>query len=275
MNARALRCSTRWKEVSLVGSLSLLLAVAPPLVSAQTFLPNPVEQTRFVVQLEKPFLVDAVGLAGYSSILEVDALIPMGSASLQIGLPVAFAGADFVDGTSVYMGNVRANMLFGPPGRLTSFIGITLPTASNVSGPDLAVLVGVLPWLGELEKWIEDSFAVSAATLPSWSFADSGLLGLRLGGAAIVSNGFGNLNVDARVAGWLRVPAGGAELSAELATSYMVTSDDGFGEQFTAYLDLGAALVQSARRPMIFLRVPLDGDGRQIHDLSVGFAIGF
>jgi hypothetical protein len=241
----------------------------------QTFLPDPVDRAMLAVQLEKPLIADAAGLASYSSILEADAVFPLGSSSLQIGLPVAFAGADFVDGTSVYMGNLRASILFGEPGALSSFVGVTLPTASNVAGPDLAMLVGVLPWLGELEKWIEDSLSLAGAVLPSWPLSSGGQLGLRLGGAAIVPTGFDNLNIDARAAGWVRLPMAAAEFEADLATSYMITSDDGFGQQFTAYLDLGATLTDTSGRPGLFIRIPLDGDGRQVHDLSLGVSAAF
>jgi hypothetical protein len=227
------------------------------------------------VQLEKPFIPDAASLASYSSILEADAVLRLGSSSVRIGLPVAFAGADFAEGTSVYMGNLRGSILFGEPGALSSFIGVTLPTASNIAGPNLAVLVGVLPWLGELEKWIEDSISLAGAVLPSWPLSSGGQLGLRLGGAAIMPTGFDNLNVDARVAGWAHLPMAAAEFRADLATSYMVTSDDGFGEQFTAYLDLGATLTEMSGRPGVFIRPPLDGDGRRVHDLSIGLSAAF
>jgi hypothetical protein len=248
--------------------------VASP-AAGQTFLPDPGERASVAIQLEKPLLIDAFGLGAFSSILEVDAILPLGSASLQVGVPVAFAGADFVDGTSVYAGNLRATILFGEPGSLSSFIGITLPTASNIGGPDFAVLVGLLPWLGELEKWLEETVSLRAAVLPSWPLSNGGRLGLRLGGAAILPNGFDNLNVDARVAGWARLRMASAELGADLATSYMVTSDDGFGEQFTAYLALGATLVESSGAPGVFIRIPLDGDGRRVHDLSIGLSVRF
>jgi hypothetical protein len=55
----------------------------------------------------------------------------------------------------------------------------------------------------------------------------------------------------------------------------MVTSDDGFGDQFTAYLDLGVSLTGVSAQPGLFLRVPLDGDGRQVHDLSLGVSVRF
>jgi hypothetical protein len=174
---------------------------------AQTFLPDPVDRTAVAVQLEKPFLIDALGLASFSSSLEADAVFPIGSAvSLRVGLPLAFAGADFADGTSVYMGNIRASMLFGEPGGLSSFIGITLPTAGNISGSDLAVLVGALPWLGEIEKWTDEATSVSGAVLPSWPLSSGGQLGLHLGGVVVLLNGFDNLHLDARAAGWARLP---------------------------------------------------------------------
>ena len=257
------------------GSAAISLTFPGSPVLGQTFNPDPVEQVGVAIQLEKPLLDDALVLAGYSSILEADALIPLGSASLQIGLPVAFAGADFVDGTSVYVGNARASLLFGAPGALTSFIGITLPTASNISGPDLAVLVGALPWLGEPEKWVEDNFTVGGGVLPARRFANGGQVGLRLGGVAFVRTGFENLNIDARAAGWAHIAAGAAELRADVATSYMITSDDGFGDQFTAYLDLGASFAAVVGQPGLFIRIPLDGDGRRVHDLSIGMSFGF
>jgi hypothetical protein len=256
------------------GSLLLLLALAASPADGQTFLPDPVDRPAFAIHLEKPFLPDVLDIAPFSSILEADALFPLGSTTLQVGLPTAFAGSGLVDGTSVYVGNVRASLLFGGAGALSGFVGITLPTASNVAGPDFAVLVGALPWRGEREKWVDDSYAVTGAFQPWWPVSQ-GRLGLRFGGAAFVPTDFDQLNVDARVAGWANVRAGSAALKADLATSYMVTSDDGFGSQFSAYLDLGAALVETPARPGLFLRIPLDGESRDLHDLSMGVEVGF
>lgn len=258
-----------------LAALALLAAVLPAPALAQTFVPDPVERTAFDLQVEKPLFEDASSLAGYSSILEADALIPLGSGALRIGLPLAFGGADYLDGTSVYMGNVRATLLFGEPGRLTSYLGVTLPTASNVSGPDFAVLIGALPWTGEWEKWADDSFSVGGGFLPSWRLSGAARMGLRIGGAAIVTTGLDNMNVDLRPAVWVRVATGAAELRTELATTYMLTNDDGFAEQTTAYLDLGLTLSQVRFRPGVFVRVPLDGDTREFHQASVGLSLGF
>jgi hypothetical protein len=66
-----------------------------------------------------------------------------------------------------------------------------------------------------------------------------------------------------------------SDLKADLATSYLLTSDDGFGRQFTAYVDLGATLPDISAKPGVFIRIPLDGDGRDVHDLSIGLSFGF
>jgi hypothetical protein len=264
-----------WKTF-LAGVYSIGLAVTASPADAQTFLLDPVDETTFTLQLEKPFFPSSDGLAFYSSILEPDVVLSLSSGkTLQIGVPLAIAGADFADGTSLYLGNLRASLVFGEPGHLSGFLGLTFPTASNISGPDLAVLVGALPWLNELEKWGEDGLSVRGAWIPSRPLDSGGRLGLRLGGAAVTPNDFENLYVYARIAGWGQFPVGSAALRADLGTSYNVTSDDGFGQQFTAYLDLGVELPESSRQPMIFLRLPLDGEARQVLDFSLGWRMRF
>lgn len=257
-----------------LGLLTTLLSTAPA-VNAQTFVPAPVDDPGFVLQLEKPFL-PFDGLHFYSSNIEADVLLPLSSGrTVALGVPLAVAGADGANGPSFYLGNLRGSLLFGEPNDLTGFLGVTLPTASNIGGPDLAVLVGALPWLNELEKWSDDVVSFRGAWIPSRPLEDGGRVGLRLGGAAVMPTDFENLFVYARVAGWGSVPAGSTELRADLNVSYDVTGDDGFGQQFTSYLDLGVALQQAAEGSTLFLRVPLDGDARDALDLSVGWRLQF
>lgn len=263
------------RRIVTLGAVSLLMLCPTSSALAQTFVPDPAPKASLEIQLEKPFFANAETLAGYNSILEADAVMPLSFGSLRIGLPVAFAGSDFIDGTSVYMGNLRATLLFGEPGRLTSYLGATLPTASNVSGPDFAVLIGVIPWRGEWEKWLDDSFSVGGGFLPSWALSGTARFGLRLGGAAIVDTDWSNLNVDIRPAAWVRVDTGALELMTELATTYMITNDDGFDEQTTAYLDLGVRAPSTRMRPGVFARIPLDSDTRAVHQGSIGLSLGF
>jgi hypothetical protein len=260
-----------------VGVITTLSFLRPPHAAGQTTFPlDPVDRFEVALQLEKPLLPDVLGSAWFSSILEADALFPLGpTTTLRIGLPVAFARADIVDGTSVYAGNLRASFLFGEPGSLSSTFGVTLPTASNLTGPELAILVGGLPWLGDRDKWLEETFSVGGAVLPSRQVGSGGEVGLRLGGEAMVPTDFDNLWLDARAAGWGRVPVGRAELEADLTFSYLITSDDGFGRQSTAYLDLGASLTEEPGRPGVFFRIPLDGDSRDVLDLSIGVSARF
>lgn len=257
-----------------LGMLAALLSTSLD-ASAQTFVPAPVDEPGFVLQLEKPFL-PFDGLDFYSSNIEADVLLPLSTGrSVAIGVPLAVAGADGAHGTSFYLGNLRASLLFGTPGDPTAFLGVTVPTASNIGGPDLAVLVGALPWLNELEKWSDDAVSFRGAWIPSRSLDEGRRVGLRLGGSAVMPTDFENLFVFARAAGWGSISAGGTELRVDLNVSYDVTGDDGFGEQFTSYIDLGVALQQAAKGSTLFLRVPLDGDARDVLDLSVGWRIRF
>lgn len=273
MAARGLRRSSYTIRV---GVLSFVLALLSSEVEGQTFPLEPVDRTTFALQWEKPFFPNAGGLAGWSSNLEGDILFSLSSGrSIQVGVPLAFAGADVVDGTSFYLGNLRASLLFGDADDLSGFVGVTVPTASNIGGPDLAAIVGGLPWLDEIEKWSDDAISLRGAWIPSRALDGGGLLGLRLGGAAVTPNEFDNLLVFARVAGWGRFPVGTAEVRADLTTSYYVNGDDGFGEQFVAYLNLGAALPESSGHPGLFIRIPLDGDARDALDLSIGLSARF
>jgi hypothetical protein len=252
----------------------MAMSVSP--AQAQVFLPEPVSEPALAIQLEKPFIPDLEGLAFYSSVIEADVLFPVGAGyTLQIGVPLGIAGADELDGTSLYLGNPRISLLFGSPAELHGFVGFTLPASSNVSGPDLALLLLALPWLNEIEKWDEDTFSARGAWIPTRALDGGGQVGMRVGGAAVAPTDFENLHVYTRIAGWARIPVGRVEVRADLDTSYNVTSDDGFGQQFTSYLTLGAGLTQSSGRPLVFLRLPLDGDAREVLDLSVGMAVLF
>lgn len=265
-------CRTGFR-ISIV-TLALALAASP--ADAQSFLPDPVEQTTVAVQWEKPFLSGADGLSFYSSILEGDVIFPVGTGrSLQIGVPLAIGGTDTSDG-GVFLGNLRASLLFGDPGAPSGFVGVTLPTASDLDASSLVpALVGALPRLDEPEKWGNEAFSARGAVIPSWPLENGGQLGLRLGGAAVVRTNFENLLVFGRAAGWGRFPVGSAELRADLGTSYAVNDDDGFGEQLTAYLDLGWNMREVSGQPGLFLRVPLDGDARQVLDFSIGVSARF
>jgi hypothetical protein len=137
------------------------------------------------------------------------------------------------------------------------------------------VVVLALPWLHLPEKWGDDVFSVRGAWIPSQPLESGGRIGLRLGGAALVPDGFDNLHVFARAAGWGRLPVGEAELIADLESTYAVNSDDGFGEQFTAYLAVGVQLAASSDGPTLFLRVPMDGDANDVLDLSAGVSVLF
>lgn len=257
------------------GGLAFALCFLSSDVAAQTFPLEPASQTTYALQWEKPFLPSSDGLAGWSTNIEGDILFSLPSGrSIQLGVPLAVAGAEAVNGTSFYLGNLRASLLFGDVDNLSGFVGVTIPTASNIGGPDLAVLVGALPWLDEMEKWNGDVISIRGAWTPSRALDGGGRLGVRLGGAAVTPNEFENLWVYVRAAGWGSLPVGTAKLRADLATSYYV-SDDGFGRQFTAYLNLGATLSEASGHPGLFIRVPLDRDARDVLDLSVGLSARF
>lgn len=266
----------RWSSRTFwAGALSLALVLNSSHVQGQTFPPDPVDRTVFTLQWEKPFFPGLGGLAAWSSILEADVIFRVGPGqSVQLGMPIAIAGADAVDGTSLFLHNLRFSVLFGEPGALNGFLGLTVPTASNVRGPDLAVVVGVLPYLEEFEKWGDDAFSVRGAWTPFRPIG-GGQLGLRLGGAAVAPIDLVNVFVYARAAGWGRFPAGNAELRADLETSYLVNDDHGFGERFIAYLNLGAALSGAGGHPGLFIRIPLDADARDVLDFSIGLTARF
>lgn len=236
--------------------------------------PNPVSGATWAFQVEKPFLPDADGLAFYSTIWEADGLFALGSGkTLQVGLPLSTGGGDGIDGTSLFLGNLRVAILFGEPGDLSGYFGLTLPTASNVAGPDLALLIMALPWLDEPEKWNEDTFALRGAWTPARSLDSGGRLGLRLGGSAVFPNDLDNLYLFARMAGWASIPVGDGSLRGDLATSYVINGDDGFGDQVTGYLAIEGRLDDRAGQPALFVRLPLFGDARDALDLSIGISL--
>lgn len=265
--------SIRSRTLILAGVLFALVAPATP-VLGQTFPLDPVDAPAFVVHWEKPFLEGADRLAAWSSILELDAVLPVGDAvSLAIGLPFSLLSSDFDDDTHLYAGALRATLLFGEPGDPTGFLGVTFPTATAIAGDDEGGLFAAIPWWNEREKWVDESWSVRGALTPSKPLNGGGRIGLRLGGALVLLNGGDNLDADLRVSGWLRRPAGNAEIRADLAGTYAVTSDDGFREQSTLFLNLGADLPETGGNPGVFVRLPLYGVVEDLHELSIGLKV--
>jgi hypothetical protein len=247
------------------------LAFAPWPAAAQTILPTTAEDLTFRLQVEKPFLAGEEGIAPLSSILDTDVIFRWSSnIFLQIGVPLAVGQQDFESGTSFYVGSIRGNFLFGEPGVLRAFLGLTLPTATNLAGPDLALLVMALPRLDEEEAWAKDVISARGAWVPSWALSETTRFGFRAGGAIAIPTDFDNWWIYARPAGWLRSRVGGAELRADVLGSYLANGQGSFAELSTAYLDVGAALPDFFGHPGVFVRIPLDADARDAIDFSAG-----
>jgi hypothetical protein len=257
--------------------LVLMLVLATPPAAAQTVLPTTEDDWFVRLQVEKPFLADDDDFAPISSILDTDVVVRWSSnVFLQVGIPLAIAQRDFVDGTSAYIGNLRGNFLFGEPGELRAFLGVTIPTASNISGPDLALEILGLPLLDEEEAWAPDVFSFRGGFVPAWQLSEGVTVGMRLGGALAIPTDFETLWLYARPTAWGRVSTGTVELRADLATSYFANSEGAsLDEKSVAYLDLRAAVAEAPGRPELFVRLPLDGQARAALDFAVGLAVRF
>ena len=257
-----------------LASVVLAIVLLPSPTCAQAYLRVPDSGSAIALGLELPMFGEPDAFSFYTSLWEADALILLGTGTtLQVGFPLAIANADFVDGTSVYLGNVRASVLFGTPQRLDGFVGITLPTGSNLTGPDLAQGVGSLTWSTRAERWADRTFSLRGARFMSHAIESDRELGLGLGGAAVAANDFENLLVFARMDGWFRFPLGTWKLRVDLLTSLDVTGDDGLGRQVSAYLGFAAEWLDWPRPTVGFVRVPLDGDVRRELLASAGFSV--
>ena len=241
--------------------------------AGQSFVMTTTDDVTLGLQLKKPFFPGDGGPASWSSTLEAGLLFRWGANTfVDVTVPLAFAGADFVDGTSFYVGSVGAKFVFGSPGSPSSFLGFTLPTATNFAGPDLAVLIGVLQAQDEPELWAEDVMSVNGGIIPTWQLSNDARVGVRVGGALLAPDDLGDLWVYARGAAWGSAQAGAAELRGDLVTSYFVNSDDGFDRQFRMYLDARAGLPDAPGRPGIFFRLPIDREARDAMDFAAGLS---
>jgi hypothetical protein len=252
-------------------ALAMGLAARP--VAGQSLISTTSDDVTLGFQVETPFFPGGGELRPWSSTLETDLLFRWGpNAFVQANLPLAFAGADFADGTSIYLGSIGANFIFGPPGSPSSFIGFTLPTGTNIAGPELAILVGVLPNLDEPELWSEDVMSVRGGILPTVQISEQARVGLRVGGALVAPNDLGNVWVYGRGGAWMSARVGAAELRGDVLSSYFINSDDGFDRQFKMYLEARAALPEAPGGLGVVLRLPLDGQARDVLDFSVGLS---
>jgi len=258
------------RPVILAAAVLTAELVAQP-AAGQSLIATTSDDVTLGIQLKNPSLGSAANPSSWSSSLETDLLFRWGAnAFMRAGVPLAFAGAEFVDGTSLYLGNVGATFMFGPPGAPSSFLGFTLPTAMNIGGPDLAVLVGLLPSEDEPELWAEDVMSVRGGIIPSFQVSPQAVVGVRIGWALLAPNDFEDLWVYGRGALWGSTEAGPAELRADLVTSYFINSDNEFADKFRMYLDAGAALPDIPAAPGIVFRLPLDEEAREALDFSVG-----
>jgi hypothetical protein len=255
----------------ILGAAVLTAALTAGPAAGQSLVATASDDVTLGIRVKNPSLGGTANPSSWSSSLETDLLFRWGAnAFVQAVVPVAFAGAELVDGTSMYLGNVGATFVFGPPGAPSSFLGFTLPTATNIAGPDLAVLIGLLPNEDEPELWAEDVMSVRGGIIPSLQVSPQAVVGVRVGGALVAPNDLENLWVYGRGALWGSTAVGAAELRADLVTSYFINSDDGFAEQFRMYLDARAGLPDVPAAPGIVFRLPLDEEAREALDFSVG-----
>jgi hypothetical protein len=255
----------------ILSSMVLSGGLAAEPAAGQSLVATTTEDVTLGIQLKNPSLGGTANPRSWSSSLETDLLFRWGaSVYVQGWLPLAFAGAEFVDGTSAYLGNMGATFIFGPPGAPSSFLGFTLPTATNIGGPNLAVLVGLLPNEDEPELWAEDVMSARGGIMPSVQLSPQAVVGVRVGGSLVVPTDFEDVWVYGRGALWGSTAAGPAELRADLVTSYLINGDDAFADKFRMYLDARAGLPDVPASPGILFRLPLDEEARQALDFTVG-----
>ena len=269
MMIRSGRRSPLWTVI--LGSAVMAFGLDRLPASAQSIISTPPDDVTLGLEWKKPFFPGEGGPASWSSTLETDLLFRWSpNIFVKAFVPLAFAGADFVDGTSFYVGNVGATFIFGPPGAPSAFLGLTIPSATNVAGPDLAVLVGALPTEDEPELWAEDVLSVRGGIIPTLQLSERARVGVRVGASLVAPDDIGDLWIYARGAPWVSAIVGAAELRGDLVTSYFVNSEEGFAEQFRMYLDARASLSDVPGRPGVFFRLPLDEEGQDAVDFSAG-----
>jgi hypothetical protein len=241
--------------------------------AAQSLVATTSDDVTLGLQLKNPSFALDDAPSRWSSSLETDLLFRWGAnVFVQATVPLAFAGADFVDGTSFFLGAIGATFIFGPPGSPSSFLGLTLPTATNIAGPDVAILIGVLSNEEEPERWTEDIMSVRGGIMPSVQLSEQARVGLRIGGALVAPDDLENLWVYGRGAVWGSTMVSAAELRGDLVTSFFINSSDGFAERFRMYLDARAGLPEMPGRPAVFLRLPIDTEARDALDFAIGLS---
>jgi len=246
-------------------------AFASP-VAGQPFQPDPVSETTALVYWAKPFFPDMEERNPNGSVFGVDLVFPWRPGlSLQIGLPLSVAEPATGGSRDLRLGNLHVSALFGETGALSGLVGVTLSTASNPDGSKFPPGAGAYWTWDEPEEWSKDGLSIFGAVTPSWALSGGGRLGLRLGAEAARTK-TDDFLLFGRAAGWGRFPVGTATLRADLSSSYLLNSDDGFGRQFTAYFVLGAELSDILAKPGLFVRVPLDGEARRFLDFAVGLS---
>lgn len=256
-----------------VAAAFLTLPLTSP-AAAQSLVMTSPDDVTLGLQLKNPFFPGEGGPQPWSSTLETDLTFRWGpSTFVQVSVPLAFAGAESVDGTSLYVGGIGARFVFGPPGSPTGFLGFSLPSATNLAGPDLAVLIGLLQMQDEPEMWAEDVMSVTGGVMPTLQLSENARGGVRLGGALLAPDDLEDLWIYARGAAWASARAGAGELRGDLVTSYFLNSDDGFDRKFRLYVDARAGLPDMPGRPGVYLRLPLDREARDAMDLAAGLSV--
>lgn len=256
-----------------IGSLMVLLI--PAVAGAQLTEPMPEDGPVVAFELAKPFLEDGDGFGFFSTALRGTVVAPLGdrlSFLGELGLTTATAN----DSRSTTLSNLELGLLFSndegmPRGRLT----VVLPTSAEFGDDDFAFLIGWLSDPDRVDRYAEELWSVNGLFTPTRRL-ESGTLGFKVGGSAMVPTGDGDAEFFGRYGVFVTQSTGTARFGAEL-TGQAILSEGGldFGERTIHQLTILAGLERSGPSPELFVRVPLDEDISDVVNVIVGLRVVF
>lgn len=248
-------------------------------LSAQSLWTNPGAGASLQLEILRPdFRPEELAFGGATGAGFVTAHVPLAGAwTLVADLPFSRAAWDAPDGagSSTLVGNPYVGVEWQSAGRLTAGLGVRAPVGDRDDADKLGpILVGISGELERMEAFLPETLGLYAAA--AYRAPLSGPLSLRLrGGTAFLTGDGGSDDLLLGYTGQLRYASGALDARGGLTGRANVTTDDEDADRTSHQVVLAADYGIGPVRPGLQLRLPLDGDVRDVTGFTVGIGLGY
>lgn len=266
--------ASRWSAILAL----VLLAIPVPSVGQSVWTH---QDGRATVELEliRPFFADEVG--GFNAATSAGFLTFRAPVADQFGvvadLPFSRADFDVTTGGSEHsgmVGNPYLGMEWRPADSFLGELGVRIPVGDADDLGNLgAILVGLSGELDRIEAFVPQTVGVYA--MGNYMLKPDPAFTIRFrGGPAFVDPEGSSESLLLTYTGQAWYHFGHLNVGTGLTGRWDVTDDDGWGEATAHQVVVGADYGVRSLRPGLQLRIPLDGEVRDVAGYTLGVSLG-